>query len=120
MVLACIDESKKTCLDGLITRFTTRMRPLLMATPPGLPVALLPSPAAAQAQSIDPPENVFSQEQLDPLRAPIAPYRDALLTRGLMAAACPLEVTEAERFLKANPKLKGEALTRRQKTSPGT
>lgn len=48
--------------------------------------------------------------ELDQLVAPIALYPDALLAQMLIASTYPLEVIEAERFLKANPNLKGDAL----------
>jgi hypothetical protein len=42
--------------------------------------------------------------------APIALYPDALLSQVLMAATYPLEVVEAARWVKANPKVTGEKL----------
>lgn len=70
-------------------------------------VALSGGQAAAQ----EPPPIVFSQEELDQLMAPVALYPDTLLTQVLVASTYPLEVVEAERFIRANPSLKGEALT---------
>ena len=52
----------------------------------------------------------ISQDLLDSLLAPIALYPDQLLTQVLMASTYPLEVVEAARFVKANPKLSGTAL----------
>jgi hypothetical protein len=70
--------------------------------------------AASQpvAPSGAPPSNAktFSQEELNQLLAPIALYPDALLAQILMASTYPLEVAVAERWLKANPNLKGKAL----------
>jgi hypothetical protein len=60
--------------------------------------------AAALAASTFPPD------QLEQLVAPIALYPDALLTQILMAATYPLEVVQADRFMRENPELKGEAL----------
>jgi hypothetical protein len=54
----------------------------------------------------------FSAEQLDQIAAPIALYPDALLTQVLIAATYPLEVVEADRFMRANPGLTAEALER--------
>jgi uncharacterized membrane protein YgcG len=65
-----------------------------------------PAPAGAPAQSGKP----VSQEQLEQLLAPIALYTDALLAQILMASTYPLEVVEAARWRKANPKLKEKAL----------
>jgi len=42
--------------------------------------------------------------------APIALYPDSLLTQILMASTYPLEIVEAERFMRENPDLKGDAL----------
>ena len=52
----------------------------------------------------------FSQQELDQLLAPIALYPDALLAQIFMASTYPLEVVEAARWVKANPKLTGKAL----------
>jgi uncharacterized membrane protein YgcG len=52
----------------------------------------------------------YTQAQLDQLVGPIALYPDALLAQVLMACTYPLEVVEADRWVKANPSLKGKAL----------
>ncbi len=52
----------------------------------------------------------FTREQLSQLVAPIALYPDSLLAQILMASTYPLEVVEADRFVKANGDLKGDAL----------
>ena len=70
----------------------------------------------ANAASTTPPANtapasgLLKQEQLQQLVAPIALYPDPLLAEVLMASTYPLEVVEAERWLKANKNLKGEKL----------
>ena len=51
------------------------------------------------------------KEQLEQLVAPIALYPDSLISQILMAATYPIEVVQADRFAKANPKLTGDALT---------
>ncbi len=53
---------------------------------------------------------MFKQEELDQLLAPIALYPDDLLTQILMASTYPLEVVQAERWVKQNKSLKGDAL----------
>jgi hypothetical protein len=50
-------------------------------------------------------------EQLDSMLAPIALYPDPLLSQILVASTYPLEVVEADRWLKQNPTLQGKALT---------
>src|SRR5262245_51482907 len=57
----------------------------------------------AQAQPL-------SDAQLEQLVAPIALYPDSLVAQILMASTYPLEVVEAARWSKANPKVTGKAL----------
>jgi hypothetical protein len=54
----------------------------------------------------------LSKQQLDQLLAPIALYPDDLLTNVLMASTYPVDVVEANRWVKeaGNSKLKGDAL----------
>ena len=74
--------------------------------------------AAQQAttpQSTTPPptqadQTLLKPEQLEALVAPIALYPDALLANMLAAATYPLEVVEADRFVKDKKELKGDAL----------
>jgi uncharacterized membrane protein YgcG len=65
------------------------------APPPGAP----PPPYAQQ-----------SPEQLQQLVAPIALYPDSLVAQILAASTFPEQVVEADRWVQANPDLKGEAL----------
>ena len=51
-----------------------------------------------------------SQAQLEALVAPIALYPDPLVSQILMASTYPLEVSEANNWLRANSQLKGNAL----------
>ncbi len=74
-------------------------------------VALAQSPPApTQAAAPAAADQLLSPEQLDALVAPIALYPDPLLAEIFMASTYPLEVVEAERWVKANPNLKGDAL----------
>ena len=52
----------------------------------------------------------FKQEELDQMLAPIALYPDDVLTQLLMASTYPLEIVQAERWVKQNKSLKGDAL----------
>jgi len=52
----------------------------------------------------------FSQEELDQMLAPIALYPDSLLGQVLIASTYPLEVVLADRWVKQNKNLKGDAL----------
>ena len=74
---------------------------------------LLVSAAHAQgtAPSASPPP--FKAEELDALLAPIALYPDSLLAQILMASTYPLEVVQAARWSKANPKLDGDAAVKK-------
>lgn len=65
--------------------------------------ATAPVPTAAKT---------FSQEELDQLLAPIALYPDSLLAQILMASTYPLEVVRAERWVKENENLQGDALAK--------
>ena len=55
---------------------------------------------------------VFSEQELDQILAPIALYPDQLLAQIFMAATYPLEIVEADRWLKqgTNAKLTGDQL----------
>lgn len=52
----------------------------------------------------------YSREELAQLLAPVALYPDALLTQVLMASTYPIELIEADRWIRKNPELQGEAL----------
>jgi Protein of unknown function (DUF3300) len=65
------------------------------------------SPAPPPSQ---PDETLLKPEQLEALVAPVALYPDALLANMLAAATYPLEVVEADRWVKEKKDLKGEAL----------
>src|SRR5688572_20476157 len=54
----------------------------------------------------------FRQEELDQMLAPIALYPDSLLSQVLMASTYPLEVVQASRWSRANPRLKGQDAVR--------
>ncbi len=66
-----------------------------------------PTPAASAPQQSG---KVYSQQELDELLAPIALHPDALLAQILMASTYPLDIVEAARWRKANPKVEGSAL----------
>jgi hypothetical protein len=80
-----------------------------------------PAPAAqsptAEAPKADAPKP-RAPEQLDSLVAPIALYPDPLLAQVLAASTYPLEIVQANRWLKENTKLKGEELTKAAAKQP--
>ena len=73
-------------------------------------LAVTPLRAADLATPADKP--AFKQEELEQMLAPIALYPDSLLSQVLMASTYPLEVVQADRWIKPNGAVKGEALVR--------
>jgi len=72
-------------------------------------VFLLALPVAGHSQDSN-PAPTFTREQLAQMLAPIALYPDTLLTHVLMASTYPIEVVEADRWVRRNPDLKDESL----------
>ncbi len=74
------------------------------------------SPAFAQYAPYPPPQyaaaGIYSQQQIEAVVAPIALYPDGLLSQILMASTYPLEIQEADRWLRSNPGLAGEQAVR--------
>lgn len=67
--------------------------------------------AATSAQPVEATAgDEFDTEQLEQLVAPIALYPDALLMQIMMAATYPLEIVEADRWIRDKPELTGDAL----------
>ena len=67
--------------------------------------------AATQSAALQLDEDErLTVEEIEQLVAPIALHPDALLSQILMASTYPLEVVTADRWVKANPKLKDAAL----------
>jgi len=73
-------------------------------------VTAICSMPAQVAKAQDTASAMFSQSDLDQMLAPIALYPDDLLSNLLTAATYPLEVVQADRFVKQNPALQGDAL----------
>jgi uncharacterized membrane protein YgcG len=82
---------------------------LLFATLPLGVSANQDSQAPAQPAQA-PPYAQQTPEQLQQLVAPIALYPDSLVAQILAASTFPDQVVEADRWVQANPDLKGEAL----------
>ncbi|HTV60007.1 MAG TPA: DUF3300 domain-containing protein [Verrucomicrobiae bacterium] len=64
----------------------------------------------AQTSAQQPPYAQQTPEQLQELVAPIALYPDSLVAQILAASTFPDQVVEADRWVQANPDLKGDAL----------
>ena len=86
---------------GICARLLLWSLVLLIAVPPGGVMAQFQDPGG---------QTMFRQEELDQMLAPIALYPDELLVQVLMAATYPLEVVQAERWIQANPNLRGDEL----------
>lgn len=71
--------------------------------------ALLLASGSAFAQNRNEPKTL-SKAEIEQLVAPIALHPDALVSQVLMASTYPLEVVEAQRWVKANPGVTGDAL----------
>ena len=94
---------------------------LLFATlPQNLPAQESQAPpqnaqASDQAQPAQPAQAAYTTqtpEQLNQLVAPIALYPDSLVAQVLAASTFPAEIVEADRWLQANPDLKGDDLAK--------
>jgi hypothetical protein len=88
---------------------------LLMATPVAVSAQTADNPPAPsstpQPTTQSPPSaELLKPEQLEALVAPIALYPDELLANVLAASTYPLEVVQADRWLKAHKTLKGDVL----------
>lgn len=70
----------------------------------------LPPQSLAEDTGYPEPSGHFSREALAQMLAPIALYPDVLLSQVLMAATYPLEVAEANRWVKNNSELTGPEL----------
>ncbi len=85
-----------------------------LIAPGGIPlIAQEQQPAAGQDQP-----KLKSADQLDSMVAPIALYPDPLLAQMLAASTYPLEIVQAQRWLKENSKLTGENLTKAAAKQP--
>ncbi len=73
-------------------------------------ILLLTFPAGLLAQEPS-GKQAFSQGQLEQILAPIALYPDDVLVQILIASTYPIEVVQADRWIKQNSGLKGNALT---------
>jgi hypothetical protein len=72
--------------------------------------AATPPAAAAAASPTSQAPVKLTAEELDKLCAPIALYPDALLAQVLMAAAYPLDIVSADRWLAKNKSLTGDKM----------
>jgi hypothetical protein len=71
-------------------------------------ISFLLTPVISTAQTAD--SGPLPVEQLDQMLAPIALYPDSLLSQILMASTYPLEIVQADRWVKARPGFSAEDL----------
>jgi Protein of unknown function (DUF3300) len=87
---------------------------MMVATPIGTVAQQTATPPPQQPDQV-----ILKPEQLEALVAPIALYPDELLANVLAASTYPLEVVQADRWLKERRSLKRDALKRKLRSSPG-
>ncbi|MEW6571770.1 MAG: DUF3300 domain-containing protein [Nitrospirota bacterium] len=85
-----------------ITRGLAWVIIVMLVIPPGIPAQEEPGESEETYR--------FNKEELTQMLAPIALYPDSLIAQILMASTYPLEVVEAERWLRENKHLKDDAL----------
>jgi uncharacterized membrane protein YgcG len=98
----------KAIVWAVATALTMPMPVGVMAQSAGSATQGTSTQGTAPAQTVA--EAPLRQEELEQLLAPIALYPDSLLAQVLMASTYPLEIVQAARWLKANPKVTGKAL----------
>src|SRR5215471_13754809 len=105
--------------DGLASSYATLagigLAVCLAASSPYAALGAAPQQPTPQTGA---PAAVLSSDQLDNLVAPIALYPDPMLGQVLVASTYPLEVVEAEQWMKANSSLHGTQLLDAAKQQP--
>jgi hypothetical protein len=97
-------------LLGLALLFATRPQSLSAHQDAQAPPQDTQAPAQATQAAPAPPYTQSTPEQLQQLVAPIALYPDSLVAQVLAASTFPEQIVEADRWVQANPDLKGDAL----------
>lgn len=93
-------------MDGLRRGLAVLLVLTLLCPPSAIVRTGFAQDAPAQPQG----QQTYGKDQLEQLVAPIALYPDSLVAQILMASTYPIEVVEAARWSKANPKVTGAAL----------
>src|SRR5262245_51481137 len=98
------------------TRLLAWLLTLALACPlPAMAQSPPPPPPPGTSAPAQPGAPAFTPEQLEQIAAPIALYPDPLVAQVLMASTYPLEIVQAARFVKDNPKLTGDQLNEKLK-----
>ena len=95
--------------------------PTDQVAPPVASAPATPAPvptANPDAEQPGPPPGGATAEQLQQLVAPIALYPDMLIAQILAASTYPTQVVQADRFMKQNPSLSGDALAAQVNPQP--
>jgi hypothetical protein len=87
-------------------------------TEPGYPPQQATQQGPPETGQPAPPYAIQSPAQLQQLVAPIALYPDSLVAQILAAATFPEQIVEADRWVQANPNLKGDALAQAANNQP--
>src|SRR3954467_5832507 len=109
------DDRRNMCMEDLM--FCCGRTLMALALVIAIPLAAAAqtadkAPASSPPQANPPAQaaELLKPEQLEALVAPIALYPDELLANVLAASTYPLEVVQADRWVKGNKSLKGDAL----------
>lgn len=86
-----------------LNRLAKPLQKLMLVLLMIMPLLTLSPATQATEQNLE-----FSQAELDQMLAPIALYPDALLSQVLIASTYPLEVIQADRWVRSNNDLKAE------------
>jgi hypothetical protein len=105
-------------MNRRLIRVAQGLSALILATSMTFAQIPPPSPGFPPAPSTASESPAFSQQELDQMLAPIALYPDPLLSQILMAATYPLEIVEAQRWVGANPGLRGDDAVRAVAAQP--
>lgn len=95
-----------------------RLTRLLAASAAILGAGVAPAQQTTSTATSDYDYRQQTPEQLEQLAAPIALYPDSLVAQILAASTFPVQVVEADRWLKTHPGLAGEALAREVDQQP--
>lgn len=112
MIFERTRESGRPHLEVRILSVAMTMALLFATWPQSLSANQDAQDPQGQQQQGQPPYTQQTPEQLQQLVAPIALYPDSLVAQILAAATFPDQVVEADRWVQANPNLKGDDLAK--------
>jgi len=98
-------------------RVVTALICTFLLVPGEVPLMAQQAAAGSEPTKTEAPK-LRTPDQLDSLIAPIALYPDPILAQVLAASTYPLEIVQAQRWMKTNSKLTGENLTKAAAKQP--